>query len=335
MVGGRAMTRVLINGIDSLLGAKVAQLLSADPEVTVIGVGSVTPPAPVGRAEFLIARLTGRQIRELMRAEGVEVVIHLAFAGAEGPIKSREVAVQQNVLGTMELLGAARGAGVRRVLVRSHTGVYGASPLNPTFITEDRPIVRSNAPGVLRDYCEVEQFLAEFVAQHADMAVMPIRCAPLIGAWSPLVDYLLESGPRMLVGFDPCVQLLHLDDAAVGFARAAVAPLSGAINLAADDTLCLSQVIKLAGRQPVALLEPMVSMALTMGNRDILGPWPYDVSFLRHSCVADTTRARCELGWAPAHTAMDMLRSLHANGQAVQSREDVAEALRAFLARRS
>lgn len=329
------MTRVFINGIDGLLGAKVAQILSAEPDVTLIGLGQGTPPAPIGRAEYLTARLSGRQLRELLQAEAIDVVVHLAFAGAERPARSREEAVQQNVLGSMELLGASAAAGVRRVLLRSHTRVYGASPLNPTFIGEDRPIVRSNAPGVLRDYAEVEEFVAEFTARHRDLAVVPVRCAPLVGGWSPFVNYLSQSGPRMLVGFDPCVQVLHLDDAAAGFAAAALAGLNGPINLAADDTLCLSQAIKLAGRQPVAILEQMVTLATTMGNSAILGSWPYDLSFLRHSCVADTRRAREELGWAPAHTAAASLEALQANGRAALSRELSEEALQAFLTRRS
>lgn len=329
------MTRVLINGIDGLLGTRLAQLLSAEPSVSIIGLGQSTPPAPIGRAEYLTARLSGRQLLELLRAERVDVVVHLAFLGAESPARSREAAVQQNVLGSMELLGACAAAGVRRVLLRSHTRVYGASPLNPTFIGEERPIVRSNAPGVLRDYAEVEEFVAEFAAQHPELAVVPLRCAPLLGGWSPFVNYLSQSGPRMLVGFDPCVQVLHLDDAAAGFALAALGTLSGPVNLAADDTFCLSQVIKLAGRQPVALLEPMVNLALAMGNSMILGSWPYDISFLRNSCVADTRRARDELGWAPARSAAESLAALQANGRAVVSREMSEEALRAFLARRS
>ncbi|HMQ30147.1 MAG TPA: NAD-dependent epimerase/dehydratase family protein [Chloroflexaceae bacterium] len=329
------MTRVLINGIDGLLGARVAELLSAEPDVTVLGLAEGTPPAPIGRAEYLVARLGGRQLLELLRAEGVEVVVHLAFAGAERPARSREEAVQQNVLGSMELLGACAAAGVRRVLLRSHTRVYGASPLNPTFIREDRPVARSTAPGVLRDYVEVEQFVAEFAARHPDMAVVPVRCAPLLGGWSPFVNYLSQPGPRMLVGFDPCVQALHVEDAAAGFALAALTEIDGPVNLAADDTLCLSQAIKLAGRQPVALLEPMVSLAFTMGNSAILGTWPYDVSFLRHSCIADTCRARAELGWAPARTVAESLGAIGANGRAAVSREMSEEALRAFLARRS
>jgi UDP-glucose 4-epimerase len=328
------MTKVLINGIDSLLGAQVAALVSAEPGVAVIGLGRERPPAPIGRADWLAARLSREQLVALLRAEGVDVVVHLAFAGADGPLESREAAVQQNVLGSMELLGACASAGVGRVVLRSHTGVYGASPLNPTFITEDRPPSRGGLSGLLRDFAEVEHFAATFAAQRPALAVVRLRCAPLLGAWSPLADYFTQPGPRMLLGFDPCLQLLHLDDAAAAFAQAALGAGAGPYNLAADDTLCLSQAIRLAGQQPVTLLEPAVALALAIGNRAIIGSWPFDLAFLRYSCIADTRRARQELGWTPAHGAADALRALRANGRAPAVGPSDA-ALQAFLSRRS
>jgi UDP-glucose 4-epimerase len=328
------MTTILINGIDSPLGAQVAALLSAEPGVAVVGLGRERPPAPIGNADWLAARLSGEQLVALLRAEGVGVVVHLAFAGADGPVASREAAVQQNVLGTMELLGACAAAGVGRVVLRSHTGVYGAGPLNPTFITEDRPLARGSLGGLLRDYAEVEQFAAAFAAQRPEMVVARLRCAPLLGAWSPMADYFSSPGPRVLLGFDPCLQLLHLDDAAAAFARAALGAGGGAYNLAADDTLRLSQAIRLAGQQPVALLEPAVGMALALGNRAIIGSWPFGLAFLRHSCTVDTRRAREELGWAPARAAADALRALRANGRAPDE-APASDALQSFLNRRS
>jgi UDP-glucose 4-epimerase len=101
------MTRVFINGIDGLLGARVAELISRDREARIVGLGRARPPAPVGRAEWFAARLSGKQFVELLRAEAIEVVVHLDFAGAERPAEDREQAVQQNVIGSMELFGAS------------------------------------------------------------------------------------------------------------------------------------------------------------------------------------------------------------------------------------
>jgi UDP-glucose 4-epimerase len=157
----------------------------------------------------------------------------------------------------------------------------------------------------------------------------------VIGGWSPFTNYLSQEAPRMLVGFDPTVQVLHLEDAAAGFVMAALATFCGPVNLAANDTVVLSQAIKLAGRQPMAVLEPLVELALAMGNKGVLGSWPYDTAFLRHSCVADTRRAREVLGWEPIYSTVDALALVQANGSTAPSREHSEEVLRAFLSRRS
>lgn len=329
------MTTVLINGISTPLGAMIARRLSQEPGLKLIGLGRRTPPGPIGRAEYLVARLSGGQLVELLRSEAVETVIHLDFLGADERPASHEAAVQQNVLGTMELLGACVAAGVSRVVLRSHSGVYGADPRNPIFIDERRPVARSGLSGIVRDFAEVEQFVADFAPRHPDLAIASLRCAPLIGAWSPMVGYLTQIGPRTLFGFDPIIQLLHIEDAAAAFALAATSSATGAFNLAAEDTLRLSQAIRLAGQQPVTILEQLVSLAGTFGDRRLLAHWPYDISFLRYSCVTDCARARAELGWSPEHTAAEALQALRANGRALEDAAANDAALQAFLARRS
>lgn len=328
------MTRVLINGISGTLGARIAQLISAQPGAAVIGLGRKQPPAPIGTAEWLTARLSGHQLIELLRAEQIDTVIHLDFAGVEEHAPSREAAVQQNVLGSMELFGACINAGVRRVVLRSHIGVYGATPTNPTFITESVPVARSGLSGIVRDFAEVEIFLADFAPQHPELEICTLRCAPMVGAWSPFVHYLSQAGPRMFFGFDPSMQMLHVEDAAQAFAKAACAAHAGPINLAADDTLRLSQAIRMAGQQPVSIFEPLAGLAALWGDRSVLSHWPFDVSFLRHSIIADTSRAKARLGWSPTHSAADALQALRRNGHATEDRAASEAALRTFLSRK-
>lgn len=328
------MRTVLINGIGGLLGARIARLLSCEDGVVVLGLSREEPIAPIGRADYLVARLSGAQLVDLLRTERVDTVIHLDFAGAEEPAPNREAAVQQNVLGSMEIFGACVAAKVQQVVLRSHTLVYGASPLNPTMIAEHSPVARSGLTGLLRDYAEVEQFVDEFAPRHPKLKIAIMRCAPLVGAWSPLVNYFSQPSPRNLVGFDPSIQLLHIDDAAAAFARAALLQVSGPYNLAADDTLRLSQAIRLSGQQAAPVFEPVVNMSVMLGDHSQLGAWPFDISFLRHSCIVDTARARADLEWTPTHSAADSLRTLRANGHHPDDRVAAEAALRAFLVRK-
>jgi UDP-glucose 4-epimerase len=328
------MSTVLINGLGGVLGAYVARRLSEHHEVTVLGLARREPPAPVGRADWLVARLSGLQFAELLRAEHVDTVIHLDFAGTDYPAEGREAAVQQNVLGTMEVLGACAAADVSQVVVRSHIGVYGASPLNPILINESRPITHSGLSGLLRDLAEVERFLAEFTPNHPELRVATLRLATLVGGWSPLIEYFAQPGPRTLIGFDPGLQLLHIDDAVDAIIRAALSPCAGAFNIAADDTVCLSQAIRLSGQQPMPTIESMIGLSAKVGDRSKLRPWPLDISFLRYSCVVDTQRAKEVLGWSPAHSAADSIRAARLNGRAPDDRAYSEAAMRAFLSRK-
>ncbi|NTW01481.1 MAG: NAD-dependent epimerase/dehydratase family protein [Oscillochloris sp.] len=328
------MTRVLINGIGGMLGVRVARRLSEQDNVAVIGLAHHEPCAPVGQAEWFVAHLNGIQFVELLEAEKIDTVIQLDFAGIDAPAPNREVAVQQNVLGTMELLGACARTGVAQVVIRSHIGIYGASPLNPILIDESRPVARSSLHGLLRDLAELEMFVDEFTTQHPQLRIATLRMAHLIGGWSPLLEYFTQPGPRILLGFDPSLQMLHIDDAADAIVRAALTPCSGAFNLAADDTVCISQAIRLAGQQPMPTIESMIGPSATIGDRSVLRSWPLDMAFLRYSCVVDTRRAKAKLGWSPTHSISESIRAAQINGLAHHDRAVSEAALRAFLSRR-
>jgi UDP-glucose 4-epimerase len=134
------------------------------------------------------------------------------------------------------------------------------------------------------------------------------------GIWSALAHYLAQPAPRMLLGFNPRIQLLHPDDAAAAFALAVHSSATGALNLAAADPLTLKQAVRLTGKQPVNVPEPLLHVASWAGLRGSLpGGWPFERSFLRYACVADTRRAQAVLGWQPRHSSKACLRDLAAH----------------------
>ncbi|WP_322490404.1 NAD-dependent epimerase/dehydratase family protein [Chloroflexus sp.] len=318
------MTRVLINGSTGMLSVQAAQLLSQQHEVIVLG---RRPPAgPIGYADWLVARLDRKQMLELLRAEQIETVIHLDLLGFDGPLPDHETTVQHNVIGTMELLGACRAAGVRHVLVRSHGWIYGASPLNPLFITEDRPIKANHSRGLLRTLGEVEQIVADFAARHPHITVTVLRYAPLLNQDGPVMNYLRSPSPQMLFGFDPMIQLLHVDDAACAMVAAVNQPVGGAFNLAPEQPMPLSQAIRRLGKQPATTMGPLFDNQPPPG-------WPFEVDYLRHRCTIDPQRACHSLGWAAQYdmaAALDTLKPLSPEDEYAAA----TRALNEFLNRR-
>ncbi|NTV64658.1 MAG: hypothetical protein HGA65_14160 [Oscillochloris sp.] len=202
------------------------------------------------------------------------------------------------------------------------------------MIDEHRPVARNGLHGFLRDMAEVEIFLGEFASQHPDLRVVSLRMAPLIVSWAPLMDYFLQPGPRMLMGFDPSLQLLSIEDAVDALAHVALTPCAGTFNIAADDAVCISQAIRLCGQLPMPTIESMIKPSSTVDDRRQLREWPVDIDFLRYSCIVDTYRAKNELGWSPKRSIADSISTLRLNGQTPNDRVDSEAALRAFLSRK-
>jgi UDP-glucose 4-epimerase len=289
----------------------VAGALAGQDGVHVIGVDRAPAEPPLLGIDSRVSNLRGQILLELLRDVGADVVVHLAQFGEERAAPGREAAVRGNVINTMELLGACATAGVRRVVLRSSTLVYGARYDLPALIGESAPVHMPSLPGLIRDYVEIGRFAADFAHKRPDLSIVALRCAGMVGAGvsSPLSRYLGQPAPRTLLGFDPRSQVLHPSDAAVAFALAALADeVSGAFNIAADGPITLTRAILLAGRQPLPLPGPLLDIGGLLGGA--AARLPFEPGFLRYSCVADTGRARDELGWVPQHSAEQALREL-------------------------
>jgi UDP-glucose 4-epimerase len=309
------MTMVVVTGIGGRLAQMVAGALAGQAGVQVIGVDRAPAEPPLLGIDSRVSNLRGQALLELLREVSADVVVHLALFGEERAAPGREVAVRGNVITTMELLGACATAGVRRVVLRSSTLVYGARYDLPALIGESIPLRMPSLPGLTRDYVEIGRFAADFAQKRPDLSIVALRCAALAGGGvsSPLSRYLSQPAPRMLLGFDPRIQVLHPADAAVAFALAALADgVSGAFNIAADAPLTLSRAILLAGQRPLPFPSPLLDIAGLFGGAaaSLTGALPFEPGFLRYSCVADTSRAREELGWLPKYGADDTLRDL-------------------------
>jgi UDP-glucose 4-epimerase len=198
-------------------------------------------------------------------------------------------------------------------VLRSSTLVYGARHDLPAFVTESTPTHATGQAGLLLNYVEIERFVVDFIGKRPNLAVAMLRCASIVGGGvsSPLARYLSQPTPRTLLGFDPRIQVLHPEDAAVAFALAAlVDDIDGPFNIAADGPLTISHAIRLAGGQPLPVPGPLFNASELLGGGRRIGALPFPTDFLRYSCVADTQRAYDILGWEPRYTAEAALREL-------------------------
>jgi UDP-glucose 4-epimerase len=255
-----AARRILLTGLSSALGGRLAQALEADPEIeAIVGVDTGDPRHELARTEFVRVALERRPLERIIAAAGIDTVLDtrlITAAPAASPARREAVDAAQ----TAELCAAcaAPGSPVRQLVLSSSAHVYGTGSGDPAFLTEDMAGAREPATGLERALVAAERAAAELAAGRPEMRVAIVRLAEEIGgerrgSLSALLSLPVIPG---ILGFDPRVQLIHSDDVVGVLAHAARAGLSGAYNAAGDGVLVLSEIAGLLGKPFVPVLPP-------------------------------------------------------------------------------
>jgi nucleoside-diphosphate-sugar epimerase/1-acyl-sn-glycerol-3-phosphate acyltransferase len=326
--GGR---RILVAGAARSTGRRLVAALAADERVAaVVAVDDQPQPdAPEG-VETIQGPLDSPELIEALQSGGIDTLVHLGVTAEPEAAGGRAVMKERNVLGTMQLLAAAYHApDLRRVVLKSTTAVYGAAPSDPAMWTES---MQHDAPhsGFGKDSIQVEDYVRSFDRRRPDVTVTILRLANQVGPTvsNPLTRYFeLPTCPTVL-GFDPRLQFLHETDTERVLEIAVLGPpVEGTFNVAGDGVVLLSQAIRIAGKPPLPIPEPLVSVAAELLRRTIDFS-PEQARFLQFGRVADTSAARQRLGFTPKWSSLEAFRDF-AGSRLGDREEDVAE-LREF-----
>jgi UDP-glucose 4-epimerase len=208
-----------------------------------------------------------------------------------------------NVIGTMQLLAACQKApSVRKLVVKSTTAVYGSSSRDPALFTENMEPRGLPSSGYAKDSVEVEGYVRGLGRRRPDVDVTLLRFANFIGPSidTPLTRYFSLPVVPTVLGFDPRVQFLHVDDGLAVLRRAVTEEHRGTFNVAGDGVLLLSQAIRRAGRTSFGFPSPAVSMVGSLFRRTGLVDFsPEQLRFLQFGRGVDTTRLREDFGYQP------------------------------------
>jgi UDP-glucose 4-epimerase len=294
---------VLVTGVSGYWGGRLAQRLLAEPDMHVIGLDAEPPEEEIEGLDFVQADVRNPLLGDLLRSESIDVLCHLAFLDSA---RQSEAAFDLNVMGTMKVVAAAAESGVRQVVWKSSTMVYGAHPDNSAFLKEDATQRGSRSHASTHYLLEIESFLNGFRRQAPEMSLAVLRFASIVGpgALTPMNQYLRQPVAPMILGFDPLMQLIHEDDAVEALAHAILTGADGAFNVAADPPLPLLRILALASRLPLPVPHPLANRSRLRG----LSPLP--PSYLRYRWVADTTAMQNQLGFAPQHSADEAIEAM-------------------------
>ncbi len=121
--------RVLVTGLSTFWGGRVAQELERRPDVeVVVGVDTRDPRIALERTEFVRTDSSYSILSRIVAATQVDTIVHSHLI-VDSTRASGRTLHEINVIGTMALLAAAGASGspVRKVVLKSSGLVYGAS----------------------------------------------------------------------------------------------------------------------------------------------------------------------------------------------------------------
>jgi UDP-glucose 4-epimerase len=250
--------RVLITGLSTYWGGRLAQALEQDENVeAIIGVDNRDPTRELERTEFVRVGTQHALLRRIVEATEIDTVVDSRLV-VDSVTTSPRKAHENNVIGTMNILAACSGSSVRRFVFKSSAHYYGTAQDDPAFFTES--MGRPHPPGtrIERDIVEAEAGVRDFAEKNPQVATTIMRFANVLGPDVRTSHTTLFSLPVVptILGFDPRYQFVHEDDVVAALAHAVRAELPGVYNVAADGVLALTEVIDLLGKQWAPLLPP-------------------------------------------------------------------------------
>ncbi len=303
---------IAVTGAAQFWGGWLTRRLSAAGH-RVLALDVRRPDSVPDGVEIIEVDLANPLLTEVFQAHGVQQVLHTDFRWERRPT---EAGFEHNVLGTTRLLTAATSAGVRQVVLMSHTLAYGARPDHPAFIPETtRP--RATETGYARHLTEIEDVVYRLRGQDGTPALTVLRFAHIVGPQAPSLmnDLLKLWATPTLLGFDPQIQLIHEEDAAAAMEHALLGwteePYDGGVNIGTHPPIPLAKLLRAAGVQTVPVLHPLAYLSGRVPN---VGPveqaQPLGWDYLRYPVVADLRRMTEDFGFTPTYDTDAILAPL-------------------------
>jgi UDP-glucose 4-epimerase len=315
--------RVLLTGMGSELGTRVALLLEGDTRIrSIVGVDGDPPRRRLHRAEFhRVDPRDNERLAALVRDVDPTAVVHLGVYEPNARAGPAAAAARTDAMAAAVFGAAVELRGIRRIVVRSGIEIYGRRRGAPAKPDERAPVDPTSPFGA--SVARVER-----VAASAGVATgAPVTClrvAPLVGSHlaSPLGRYLRLPAVPVRALADPPFCVLHIDDGAAAVVAALGTAFDGPVNVVGAGSVTPVQAARLGGRVPIPVCGP-TWMLVRVATEFLGAPLPDHVhELLTRGRLADGSLVRRALGVVPRHSTPDVVKELYEWAPVVVLRPD-------------
>lgn len=306
--GRRRKQRVLITGIGGNLGRAVARRLHRTYDVVGIDRRPVRyMPKDVDIEQVDIRR---RSVEDVFRRQDLDAVVHLNIM--HDPRTRQEEHHRFNIVGTQKIFGLCAEHRVPKVIVLSSADVYGPDPRNDQFLTEEAALMGGQNFEAIRDLIALDMFCNTFFWRHPEIETVILRPVHIVGRVNNAPSKFLRlEHPPTIMGFDPMVQLIHVEDVVTSIDLALTPGIRGVYNIAGPSPVPLSLILDKLNRSPRPMPEPILKMMLKTAWTLKLSDWPVpELDHIKYVCMVDDSLAREKLGFQHSYDLPAILRDV-------------------------
>jgi UDP-glucose 4-epimerase len=300
---------VVVTGISGNLGRILAKLLHKHERI--IGIDRRPFVGKPKDIEMHQLDLRKKKAEDVFRRNDVRAVIHMGIM--HDPRMNEEEHHSFNVVGTTRILEYCAKYAVKKVVVLSSANVYGPSPDNSNFLTEDAPLMAASRFSEVRDLIEVDMLAHGFFWRRPDIQTVILRPVHIVG---PSIknapsNYLRLRHPWVMAGFDPVVQLIHVEDGARAMVEALRPEAKGVYNVVGPGEAPLSSILRELGRTAIPVPHPIARPLLDLLFKYHLASFPPpELDHIQFLCAVDGSRWAQDVGWVPQYSLRETIHSV-------------------------
>lgn len=260
------MTIVLVTGANGFVGVNLVRAL-ARKGANVLALARAEPDPETRRFLSDVAELvtwTAADVRDrdglrdLVAEHGVECIVHSAAITPTPEVERDKTAtvIDVNLMGTVNVLEAARAVNANRVVLVSSSGLFG-SPANPKRVLHEEETVEAHT---LYTICkEASEKVCRLYGGLHGISVVSGRLGTAYGPMErasrsrknmsliyQLAHHALSGDAIRVSGSGRVRDFIHIDDAAEAFARLTLAPSLrwDRYNVAGEQVVTLDDVLQ-------------------------------------------------------------------------------------------
>src|SRR3954469_10920569 len=272
-------------------------MLERDPEVDVIvGLDRFEPTVALERTEFVRSDASYSILARIVKAAKIDTILH-TFLVVDSTQMSERTLHEINVNGTMNLLAAASApqSSVKSVIVKSSSLVYGASPEDPVWFTEESRRMHAPRTRVENSLLEVEGYLRDFAEDNPHVCVTLLRFSNVLGPdiTTPLSSSLELPLVPSIFGFDPRFQIVHEEDVLGSLLFMLRNQHAGISSVAGPGLLPWSEIAAICGKQRLPISPYFTELAAMPLRRLGIADLPQEtLELLRYGRGIDTRKIK-------------------------------------------